>query len=159
MQAFKLSLLPFLLVLSKPVFSEIERGEFIYKQLCFNCHGVNLDGGIGPSLTDSYWKNGDSYEAIYRSIAKGIPGTEMIAYELVYPEKDLHSLTAFIVGKQEGNRETLRSTYPRDYFRGKDSTLNFLIPLNRLPKRNYPRTFTMWKECSTGFCAVSPSCS
>ena len=117
MQAFKLSLLSFLLVLSKPVFSEIERGELIYKQLCFNCHGVNLDGGIGPSLTDSYWKNGDSYEAIYRSIAKGIPGTEMIAYELVYPEKDLHSLTAFIVGKQEGNRETLRSTYPRDYFR------------------------------------------
>ena len=43
----------------------------------------------------------------------------MIAYELVYPEKDLKSLTDFIINKQEGNRETLRSTYPRDYFQGK----------------------------------------
>ncbi|MBT3636275.1 MAG: cytochrome c, partial [Opitutae bacterium] len=119
MQAFKPSLLSFLLALTTPAFSEIERGGVIYKQLCFNCHGVNLDGGIGPSLIDSYWKNGDSYDAIYRNIAKGITGTEMIAYELVYPEKDLRSLTDFIIGKQEGNRETLRSTYPRDYFKGK----------------------------------------
>ena len=43
----------------------------------------------------------------------------MIAYELVYPESDLKALTDFIFSKQEGNRETLRSTYPRDYFKGK----------------------------------------
>jgi outer membrane lipoprotein-sorting protein len=98
---------------------DIKRGHEIYKQLCVNCHGPNLDGGIGPSLVDSYWKNGDSYDAVYRSIAKGINGTEMIAYELVYPEKDLQSLTEFILDKQEGNRQTLRSTYARDYFDGK----------------------------------------
>jgi len=97
----------------------IKRGQEIYKQICVNCHGPNLDGGIGPSLVDSYWKGGDSYDAVYRSIAKGITGTEMIAYELVYPEKDLQSLTEFIMNKQEGNRQTLRSTYARDYFDGK----------------------------------------
>jgi hypothetical protein len=100
-------------------FATIERGQEIYNQICFNCHGPNLDGGIGPNLVDSYWKNGDSHDAIYRSIAKGVSGTEMIAYELVYSEKDLQSLTEFIIYKQEGNRETLRSTYARDYFEGK----------------------------------------
>ena len=97
-------------------FANIERGQEVYNQICFNCHGPKLDGGIGPSLVDSYWKNGDSYDAVYRSIAKGVTGTEMIAYELVYPEKDLHSLTEFIIDKQEGNRQTLRSTYGWDYF-------------------------------------------
>ena len=100
-------------------FATIERGQEIYNQICFNCHGPDLDGGIGPNLVDSYWKNGDSHDAIYRSIAKGVSGTEMIAYELVYSEKDLQSLTEFIIYKQEGNRETLRSTYARDYFEGK----------------------------------------
>ena len=100
-------------------FADMKRGQEVYNQICFNCHGPKLDGGIGPSLVDSYWKNGDSYDAVYRSIAKGVTGTEMIAYELVYPEKDLHSLTEFIIDKQEGNRQTLRSTYARDYFVGK----------------------------------------
>ena len=100
-------------------FADMKRGQEVYNQICFNCHGPKLDGGIGPSLVDSYWKNGDSYDAVYRSIAKGVTGTEMIAYKLVYPEKDLQSLTEFIINKQEGNRQTLRSTYARDYFEGK----------------------------------------
>ncbi len=141
MQAFKPSLLSFLLALTTPAFSEIERGGVIYKQLCFNCHGVNLDGGIGPSLIDSYWKNGDSYDAIYRSIAKGITGTEMIAYELVYPEKDLRSLTDFIVGKQEGNRETLRSTYPRDHFKGKRLHPDLFDSIESTSQKKLPENF------------------
>ena len=141
MQAFKPSLLSFLLALTTPAFSEIERGEVIYKQLCFNCHGVNLDGGIGPSLIDSYWKNGDSYDAIYRNIAKGITGTEMIAYELVYPEKDLRSLTDFIIGKQEGNRETLRSTYPRDYFKGKRLHPDLFDSIESTSQKKLPENF------------------
>lgn len=101
------------------LFADLKRGKEIYGQLCFNCHGPHLDGGIGPSLIDSYWKNGDSAEAIYRSIAKGISGTEMIAYEMVYSPEDLSSLVDFILKAQEGNRQTLRSFYPRDYFKGK----------------------------------------
>src|SRR6056300_1407759 len=107
------------LCFAKICIGDIKRGLEIYKQICVNCHGPNLDGGIGPSLVESHWKGGDSYDAVYRSIAKGITGTEMIAYELVYPEKDLQSLTEFIMNKQEGNRQSLRSIYARDYFDGK----------------------------------------
>ena len=114
---FKLPVLTF--IVFQIAYGSVDRGQQLYSQICVNCHGPNLDGGIGPSLIDSYWKNGDSHDSIYRSIAKGITGTEMIAYELVYPEKDLQSLTEFIMNKQEGNRQTLRSTYARDYFDGK----------------------------------------
>ena len=92
-------------------FADIKSVQAVYNKIFFNCHGPKLDGLIGPSLVDSYWEKGDSYDAVYRSIDKGVTGTEMIAYELVYPEKDLHSLTEFIIDKQEGNGQTLRSTY------------------------------------------------
>ncbi|MBT5914732.1 MAG: cytochrome c [Opitutae bacterium] len=122
-------------------FATIERGQEIYNQICFNCHGPNLDGGIGPNLVDSYWKNGDSHDAIYRSIAKGVSGTEMIAYELVYSEKDLQSLTEFIIYKQEGNRETLRSTYARDYFEGKRLDPDLFDSIESTSQTRLPENF------------------
>ena len=102
--------------------SNLQRGKEIYSQICVTCHGPNLDGGIGPSLVDAYWKHGDTSEAIMRSITKGIIGTEMIAYEYVYSEEDRQAVTDFILDKQEGNRQTLRSLYSRDYFKGKRLT-------------------------------------
>ena len=99
--------------------ANIQRGQEIYSQICVTCHGPNLDGGIGPSLVDAYWKHGDTSEAIMRSITKGITGTEMIAYEYVYSAEDRQAVTDFILDKQEGNRQTLRSLYSRDYFKGK----------------------------------------
>jgi cytochrome c551/c552 len=121
--------------------ASIERGQELYSQICVNCHGPNLDGGIGPSLADPYWKNGDSAESIQRSIAKGITGTEMIAYELVYPEKDIKALTDFILSKQEGNRETLRSTYPRDYFKGKRLNPELFDSIESTSQTRLPENF------------------
>ena len=108
-----------LLLIPALSFASLERGQEIYSQICVTCHGPNLDGGIGPSLVDAYWKHGDTSDAIMRSITKGITGTEMIAYEYVYSEEDRQAVTDFILDKQEGNRQTLRSFYPRDYFKGK----------------------------------------
>ena len=89
--------------------------------LCDSSHGPNLDGERAQPA-DAYWKHGDTSEAIMRSITKGIVGTEMIAYEFVYFEEDRQAVTDFIMDKQEGNRQTLRSLYSRDYFKGKRLT-------------------------------------
>ena len=142
--------LSFLLCAVQLTFGNTERGQQIYSQICVNCHGPNLDGGIGPNLIDSYWKNGDSFDSIYRSIAKGITGTEMIAYELVYPEEDLSSLTAFIVDKQEGNRETLRSTYPRDYFQGKRLHPDLFDSIESTSQKRLPENFYYVKRMFDG---------
>jgi hypothetical protein len=102
--------------------ADIERGKTLYSQLCFNCHGPHLDGGIGPALKDQYWHHGSSPEAILNLIDKGVPGSEMIAFEAVFPEADRLALRDFILSEQEGLREVIRSVYPRDYFKGKRFT-------------------------------------
>ncbi|MFT7512017.1 MAG: hypothetical protein ACI9QL_001224 [Candidatus Omnitrophota bacterium] len=96
--------------------ADIGRGKLLYSQLCFTCHGPVLDGGIGPSLKDAYWRHGSSPEAMLEVINKGIPDTPMIAYEAVYPESDRLALRDFILSEQEGMREVVRSVYPRSYF-------------------------------------------
>ncbi len=103
-------------------FADIERGREIYSQVCFNCHGPKLEGGQGPALNDQFWQHGSSPEAILEVINKGVTGTPMIPYESVFPEADRKALRDFIVSEQEGLRETVRSIYPRDYFKGKRFT-------------------------------------
>jgi mono/diheme cytochrome c family protein len=79
--------------------ASIARGKQVYGQLCFNCHGPALDGGIGPSLKDNFWQHGSSPEAILNVINKGIPNTEMIGYEAVFPEADRIGLRDFILSE------------------------------------------------------------
>jgi hypothetical protein len=116
------------------------QGEIIYKQLCFTCHGPNLEGGIGPSLTDAYWHHGSSPEAIFEVINHGVEGSEMIGYKDVFPEADRLSLRDFLLSKQEGVREMVRSIYPPEFFKEKrltpelfktvESTSQTLLPEN-----------------------------
>ncbi|MDA7864181.1 cytochrome c [Akkermansiaceae bacterium] len=116
------------------------RGEVIYNQLCFTCHGPNLEGGIGPSLTDAYWHHGSSPEAIFDVINHGVEGSEMIGYKEVFPEADRLSLRDFLLLKQEGVREMERSIYPPEFFKDKrlapdpfktvESTSQTLLPEN-----------------------------
>ena len=130
--------------------ANLERGQEIYSQICVTCHGPNLDGGIGPSLVDAYWKHGDTSEAIMRSITKGITGTEMIAYEYVYSEEDRQAVTDFILDKQEGNRQTLRSLYSRDYFKGKRLTPELFDSVESDSQGILPENFLYTKRAFDG---------
>lgn len=131
-------------------FSSLQRGKEIYSQICVTCHGPELDGGIGPSLVDAYWKHGDTSEAIMRSITKGITGTEMIAYEYVYSEEDRQAVTDFILEKQEGNRQTLRSFYARDYFSGKRLSPELFDSVESTSQEILPENFIYTKRSFDG---------
>lgn len=50
-----------------------EGHETFVKMNCAGCHGYSLKGGMGPNLTDSYWRYGGSPAAIYKSIYEGRP--------------------------------------------------------------------------------------
>ena len=130
--------------------SNLIRGKEIYSQICVTCHGPDLDGGIGPSLVDAYWKHGDTSEAIMRSITKGIIGTEMIAYEYVYSEEDRQAVTDFILDKQEGNRQTLRSLYSRDYFKDKRLTPELFDSVESDSQGILPENFLYTKRMFDG---------
>jgi len=42
--------------------------EYFINMNCASCHGYDLKGGMGPDLTDTYWRYGGSPADIYKSI-------------------------------------------------------------------------------------------
>jgi len=56
-------------------------GARLFRGQCAACHGPNGVGGAsGPDLTAGAFRRGDSDEALFQIVAKGIPGTAMPAY-------------------------------------------------------------------------------
>ena len=139
----KIPLLSVLLALIIPgLYADDARGKVLYAQLCFTCPGPHLDGGIGPALGDAYWRHGSSPDAILAVINKGVPETEMAAFEAVYPASDREALRDFILSQQEGLREVLCGVYPRAALRGKRLTpalFDAVVPLSEaaLPENVY----------------------
>lgn len=54
--------------------SGVAAGNETFVQMnCASCHGYDLKGGMGPDLTDTYWRYGGSPADIYKSIYEGRP--------------------------------------------------------------------------------------
>ena len=101
---------------------DLSKGKQIYSQVCFYCHGNNLEGGKGPALNDAYWRHGSSPEAILKVINDGVPGTEMIGYKKVLPVQDIQSLLSYLLSQQQGVRELKREEYADVYFDNQELT-------------------------------------
>ncbi|MGJ8724880.1 MAG: c-type cytochrome [Roseibacillus sp.] len=131
------------------------RGEVIYNQLCFTCHGPHLEGGIGPSLTDAYWHHGSSPEAILDVINHGVEGSEMIGYKDVFPEADRLSLRDFLLSKQEGVREMVRSIYPPKFFAGKRLAPELFTTVESTSQTHLPENWIYMKRNAIGVIRVT----
>jgi putative heme-binding domain-containing protein len=58
----------------------IREGASLFRANCSPCHGLNAQGGgRGPDLTAGRWVHGSSDADIFRTITRGVPGTEMPA--------------------------------------------------------------------------------
>jgi putative heme-binding domain-containing protein len=58
-------------------------GGKLFQGHCAACHGPDGSGGsAGPSLITGSFRHGSSDDAVFQSIAKGIPGTAMPAFAL-----------------------------------------------------------------------------
>ena len=55
----------------------IDAGKNIYRGRCAVCHGIDAKGYRGSDLTSGDWVHGGSDAQIYKTIAGGVPGTEM----------------------------------------------------------------------------------
>ena len=55
----------------------IDAGKNIYRGRCGVCHGIDAKGYRGSDLTTGDWVHGGGDAQIFRTIARGIPGTEM----------------------------------------------------------------------------------
>jgi cytochrome c oxidase cbb3-type subunit 3 len=62
---------------------------------CAGCHNYSLAGGMGPNLSDRYWRYGGTPAAIYQSIAAGRP-QGMPAWYQALPPRAIWELVAYI---------------------------------------------------------------
>jgi len=62
---------------------------------CAGCHGYDAKGGMGPDLTDTYWRYGGTPTQIYQSIASGRP-KGMPSWGKKLPARSIWQLTAYI---------------------------------------------------------------
>lgn len=63
---------------------------------CATCHGQRGEGDACPNLTDLHAKNGGELMAIYRSILKGVPATEMKAWEQELGPAGVLTMSAYV---------------------------------------------------------------
>lgn len=57
-------------------------GARSFRSQCAACHGLDASGAAGPSLTTGNFRHGNSDEALYGVITKGVPGTPMVGFKL-----------------------------------------------------------------------------
>jgi len=70
-------------------------GELFVRMNCVACHGYDARGGMGPDLTDTYWRYGGSPAEIYKSISEGRP-QGMPAWGAMLTSDELWKLTAYV---------------------------------------------------------------
>jgi len=84
----------------------IAEGKSLFVRMnCAGCHGYDAKGGMGPNLTDSYWRYGGLPVSLYRSIHDGRP-QGMPAWNPALPPADIWKIVAWL--------QTLGGTYPSD---------------------------------------------
>ena len=90
--------------------SDIEAGRAIYmgvRNACFTCHGNELQGLVGPNLTDEYWLNGGDVKSIVNSIVVGNIQKGMQPYGMGKAvrlnDEELLQVTSFIISKLGSN--------------------------------------------------------
>lgn len=79
-------------------------GATIYKEKCAMCHGDNLEGKIGPNLTDNHWIFGKgTFMDIRHIIAVGSAAKGMPPWEGLLKPAELRSVVAYVHSKVGSN--------------------------------------------------------
>src|ERR1700730_19048785 len=84
----------------------IREGASLFRANCSHCHGLNAQGGgRGPDLTAGRWVHGSSDADIFRTITRGVPGTEMPANG--FDDSETWAILAYLRSLTPGNSETV----------------------------------------------------
>lgn len=88
----------------------VQQGQDLFVHMnCAGCHGYAATGGMGPNLTDRYWRYGGTPVQIFKSIYEGRP-QGMPAWNPALPPDDIWKLVTYI--------QSLGGTFPSDAFQG-----------------------------------------
>jgi len=98
----------------------VKAGAVVYAGKCAVCHGENLEGKIGPNLTDKSWINGDGKaKSIAHLIQTGVPAKGMPPWSGLLSDDEIKKAAAFILSKKNtnpANAKAAEGTVIEDYF-------------------------------------------
>lgn len=96
-----------------------QEGAQIYKTYCAGCHGAQLEGNSASPLIKTDWIYGRGRSALIRNVTFGIPSTEMIGWNSVLNEDQIHAVVDFVIAAQEtppeANRPIPEELITQDY--------------------------------------------
>jgi mono/diheme cytochrome c family protein len=81
-------------------------GKEIYSGLCAQCHGVNGEGFIGPTLRDPEFQASNTDQDIFDNINLGHPATPMVTWGEILTSEQVQQLVDFIRGFEDIEEET-----------------------------------------------------
>lgn len=82
----------------------LEMGSKVYTTTCSACHGQQLQGLIGPNLTDKYWLHGKGTRMdIIGVVRKGVLDKGMPAWEEALKADEVVAVTAYVHSKLGSN--------------------------------------------------------
>lgn len=93
----------------------VARGQVIYAEKCFMCHGPQGQGLIGPNLTDNFWIHGNTAQNILHVIQKGVPEKGMVPWEAVLSPEDQIATVAFIKSLKGTNPPNPKASEGTEY--------------------------------------------
>src|SRR5262249_5640899 len=74
--------------------ADVARGRQYFLGHCAFCHGPAGEGGRGVNLTTGQYRKGGSDRELFRTIQKGIPGSEMPGNGL--PQSEIWKIVAYV---------------------------------------------------------------
>lgn len=84
----------------------LEAGAKIFAANCAVCHAGDGGGGVGPNLTDAYWKHGGSITDVFKTVKYGVPTMGMISWKDNLRPGEIQEVSSYIltlVGTQPAN--------------------------------------------------------
>lgn len=77
----------------------VKMGAGVFQGKCAMCHGDNLEGKIGPNLTDKIWIYGGDNSAIVKTVRQGVSAKGMPAWEGLLNTEEIFGVVALIKSK------------------------------------------------------------
>ena len=82
---------------------DMTNAKQMYETNCASCHGSAGEGGVGPNLTDEYWKHGGSIGNLFATIQNGVPSKGMIAWKSILKPEQIREVASYILEMQGTN--------------------------------------------------------
>jgi cytochrome c(L) len=74
---------------------------------CYTCHGETAEGALGPDLTDDDWVYRPTDATLFRAIAMGRSGTNMVAWGGELDPDEIWKIIAYVRSLYRGDPEKI----------------------------------------------------